>query len=706
MKRWSGAFLYGSLGALAAGAGCFGQAPDEAIATRDEPLCASCGAVTTFDAGKTPSRVVHVDAVAGSDTSGTGLAGSPYRSLAHAMERLESERRGGVSLAGVEVRLAPGQYGADGHATNWRGTAAQPIWIRGASATDRAQIRGPGVGLKLGVAQYVVIENLDVSTTGDGINIDDFDSDPTPGVQRMGQSHHVVMRNLVIHDVGEEGGNDHDNNVDCIKLSGVDQFHVLSSSLSRCGGPYGSATVGSGIDGVGCHDGLVLGNTVSDMNFGVQLKGGSAHVEIRANELVDAGRAANLGGTTEAPYFRPAFAALSPRAEAHDLRLVSNVIRGGEAGFALTGCVGCLVANNTIVSPEKYLFRLLWEADDVGHANIDPPHDNRVVNNIFHFTRPLDEWEDVNVSSHVIDAAREPVSEYARNLYHCAGPSGCSSAPRLPEGYPYAAPTVDGFVGAAPGFDASYRITTSSYVADRGVVVSGVAADRAGYCFDSAPAIGAYEATTCSGGSSTTTTTTAGAGGSGSTSTTGAGGGGGGTGGGGTIGVPTIEQRGFETTAIAPGASAGFDVEGGTDATRPWKKWRCDWGCWVDTASDSVIDGARSATVACDDETFAPQKGLRQQLAVTPGAPYTVTAKVRNGHGAGYVRAIDGLGAAAPAQPGGVSSISGIDTDADITVTLRFHGPPGGVVHIESGVTCDGSTNPALTSDLWAISSP
>lgn len=119
---------------------------------------------------------------------------------------------------------------------------------------------------------YVIVHDLEIrGASANGINCDDggaMDDDTA--------THHVIFRNLFIHDIGS-GGNE-----DCLKLSGVNDYYVLGSEMTACGGG-GS---GSAIDHVGCHHGIIAQNHLHDLSANaVQCKGGSEDIEIRWNLL-------------------------------------------------------------------------------------------------------------------------------------------------------------------------------------------------------------------------------------------------------------------------------------------------------------------------------------------------------------------------------------------------------------------------------------
>jgi hypothetical protein len=321
--------------------------------------------VTTFEDGRSPTTIIHV-ATDGDDTHGDGSAAHPYRTITRAVEE---------AGPGTAIRVHAGTYTARTNIANLAGTAEAPIWIGGAPGEPRPVIEGVSEALHLSRVRYVVVHDLEVRNAYDnGINCDDGGDYDDPEA-----THHVIFRSLSIHDVGGSG------NQDCLKLSGVNHFHVLGSTFARCGGGLS----GSGIDHVGCHHGVVANNSFETMHGNaIQCKGGSSDIDIRANRMVHAGqRAVNIGGSTDFTYFRPPLSATDPNAEARDIRVVSNVIHGAVTPFAFVGCVGCLAAHNTVVDPESWLLRILQETTSSGSYAFLACQDNAVVNNLFFFDR-------------------------------------------------------------------------------------------------------------------------------------------------------------------------------------------------------------------------------------------------------------------------------------------------------------------------------
>ncbi|MBN2447904.1 MAG: right-handed parallel beta-helix repeat-containing protein, partial [Phycisphaerae bacterium] len=288
---------------------------------------------------------------------------------------------------------------------------------------------------------------------------------------------HVIFRDLYIHDIGT-GGNE-----DCLKLSGVDDYFVLNSEFTRCGGDMS----GSGVDHVGCHGGLLAGNYFHDLSANaVQCKGGSEDIEIRANHIVNAGeRGVNMGGSTDFQYFRPPLSTSAPNFEARDIRVVANVIEGGVASLAFVGCVDCLAAHNTLIAPTNWLLRILQETTTEGDYEFLPSSYNTVVNNLVYFDRS-DLHTYVNIGP---DTAPDTFT-FANNLWY-AYDAPAQSQPNLP------VTETDGIAGedpllADPAAD-DYHLQTGSPAIGQGATTAGVTEDYDGVAYASPPSIGAFE---------------------------------------------------------------------------------------------------------------------------------------------------------------------------------------------------------------------
>src|SRR5436189_4473538 len=143
--------------------------------------------------------------------------------------------------AGTTILIEPGTYPGGLSEGDLFGTPTQPIVIRGADPKQPPVIEGGSSGLHLSSAQHLELRDLIIrSARGNGLNLDDGG--------KTDSAHDIVLKNLVVQDVGPEG------NRDGIKLSGLDRFRVEGCQVSQ----WGSG--GSAIDMVGCHDGEITGS--------------------------------------------------------------------------------------------------------------------------------------------------------------------------------------------------------------------------------------------------------------------------------------------------------------------------------------------------------------------------------------------------------------------------------------------------------------
>ena len=245
---------------------------------------------------------------------------------------------------GTVIRLAPGRYAGGQSVAGISGTASASIVLAGALG-GASIIEGGASGIHFSGCSFW--ELRDLAFTGAqsiGVNIDDAGKPDRP-------VRGIVLRGLDIRNIGPRG------NRDGIKLSGADAFTITGCKIAHWGDG------GSGIDMVGCHDGVVESSTFTHgenaaMANGVQTKGGSRNVIIRKCEFINAGgRAVNIGGSTGADYFRPLAAAY----EARDITVEDCRFTGSMAPIVFVGVDGATVRNNTIVNPGRWVIRILQE---------------------------------------------------------------------------------------------------------------------------------------------------------------------------------------------------------------------------------------------------------------------------------------------------------------------------------------------------------
>lgn len=304
----------------------------------------------------------------------------------------------------------------------------------GSGTGSGTTIRG---GVQLSRSSWVVIEDLVVEgSAGNGINVDD-------GGDRGNPARGVVVRRVVVRDVGRKAGRN--ANLDGIKLSGLVGFRVEDCVIERWGGG------GSGIDMVGCREGVIEGCVlrgggegagVGSGASGIQMKGGSREVVVRGCRLEHAGgRAVNIGGSTGLEFFRPpldeagAGVGKGERFEAAGITVERCVIIGSDAAVAFVGVDGAEVRFNTIHHPRRWVVRILQETREPGFVACRGGKftDNLIVFDVVGAGR-------VNVG----DATEPGTFVFARNWWYCDAEPG-RSKPALPT------PEEKGVYGVDPG---------------------------------------------------------------------------------------------------------------------------------------------------------------------------------------------------------------------------------------------------------------
>jgi hypothetical protein len=418
-----------------------------------------CDRLEVFGRGLQPTGWIHV-ATTGNNSTGDGSAGNPYATI---------DRAAQDAVPGSAIAVHAGVYSGGVYLSDVAGSVDAPIWIGGAPGQSRPVIEGGGEGLHLTRAKHLVIHDLEVrNATSNGINCDDGGDVGNPAA-----THSVTFKGLYIHDIGTGG------NQDCLKLSGLNDYAVVLSEFARCGGGFS----GSGVDHVGCHRGLVARNRFRELSAnGVQSKGGSEDIEIRWNRFTDSGaRSLNLGGSTGFDYFRPPLSTTQANAEARNLTVVANIFEGSDAAVAYVGCVGCVVANNTMVDPENWILRILQETVTSPPYGFEPCRDGVFVNNIVVFDRSA-------LSTHVNigpDTAPETFT-FASNLWY-AWDNPSQSQPTLP------VTETNGIYGQDPQLGPGYRIGFGSPAAGSGESTQWTWGDTGGNCYANPPSRGAFE---------------------------------------------------------------------------------------------------------------------------------------------------------------------------------------------------------------------
>jgi len=244
---------------------------------------------------------------------------------------------------GTTITLAPGNYGNGITIEKLQGTKESPIIITGAKDQQLPIFTGGMEAIHFVDCNYITLRNIKVSgCTGNGINADDGGSYDTPS---MG----MVFDTITIERIGPTG------NRDGLKLSGLNNFSVRKCTFSGWGG--------SAIDMVGCHAGVIekchfVGMKSFSQDTGIQAKGGCENILIKQNFFKSAGqRAVNLGGSTGLQFFRPKLQGY----EAKSVEVAGNHFVGSTTPIAFVTSINCLVRQNTIINPDKWVIRILQE---------------------------------------------------------------------------------------------------------------------------------------------------------------------------------------------------------------------------------------------------------------------------------------------------------------------------------------------------------
>lgn len=313
---------------------------------------------------------------------------------------------------------------------NLHGSEQNPILIRGPKTGPRVRIMGGG-GVHLSKVSFVQLERFDIEgSRTNGLNVDDggFHSKP---------SHHISIRDIGISSLPT-------GNHDAIKLSGVNDFRVENCQLERWGG--------SAIDMVGCHRGVIRGNTFRNgESNSVQCKGGTTHIKVQRNKFEAFGqRGVNIGGSTGREFFRPPLSSIphGSRFEAKAITVEGNIFLNGGAPVAFVGVDGAVVRFNTIVNPGNWVLRILQESSD---ADFVKCRNGVFSNNLIIFRSS--QWRSGGVN--VGPGTSPETFQFERNFWFCQDQADMSK-PHLP------VPERAGTYGVDPMLDADFQVRSGS----------------------------------------------------------------------------------------------------------------------------------------------------------------------------------------------------------------------------------------------------
>ena len=301
---------------------------------------------------------------------------------------------------GATIQIAPGEY-SGGHYIE----GLKDVTIEGQDPKNPPHLQGGANALHASRCENLTLRHLRISgQTGNGLNLDDggiFDK-PVTG---------ILIENVAISDVGPKG------NHDGIKCSGLDRLTIRDCTLKGWGG--------QGIDMVGCHDSQITGCRFEgkegfSATAGVQTKGGCSQITIEHCRFLRAGeRPLNIGGSTGLTLFRPSGA----KYEAKDIVVKNCTIEGSSCAAAFVGVDGAELVDNTILYPEKWIFRILQETNADGFS---PCRNVLIQNNKIVFRR-----SQINVEINVGGGTEPKSFRFVQNQWF-AEDKPAASKPNLP----------------------------------------------------------------------------------------------------------------------------------------------------------------------------------------------------------------------------------------------------------------------------------
>ena len=154
-----------------------------------------------------------------------------------------------ATSAGDTITIHQGVYPGNVSIVNLLGNADNWIYIISAPG-EKVIFQGSANAWQVTDAAYLVIKGIIFQQqTSNGLNIDDGGTYNTP-------SHHIVFDSCVFQDINATGNND------LLKMSGIDFFEIKNSRFLN------GSSGGSGIDMVGCHEGIITGNHCGAAGFG------------------------------------------------------------------------------------------------------------------------------------------------------------------------------------------------------------------------------------------------------------------------------------------------------------------------------------------------------------------------------------------------------------------------------------------------------
>jgi hypothetical protein len=289
-------------------------------------------AVGEYEIGSPDLVEIWVDPVNGLDIRDGASRASALRTLDAAWQRIPQESAQAGS--GVRVNLLPGTFvcNADDCRNDYadrRGSAQAPIIVRAADGAGTTTIQG---GLNLRNVGYLYL--LDLTLAGGGALPTNSSGN---NLLHIESGDHVLLRGLTL--AGPACASDACNNLqEVLKVNQTSHLYVENSTI---GGAWHTS-----VDYMVVQYGHFINNRVHTAGqWGMYVKGGSAHLRIEGNEFsgtqlgFQAGQSANFA-MMRAPWLHY---------EAMDIKFVNNVLRDiPGVAMSVAGGYNILLAHNTL----------------------------------------------------------------------------------------------------------------------------------------------------------------------------------------------------------------------------------------------------------------------------------------------------------------------------------------------------------------------
>jgi Right handed beta helix region len=267
---------------------------------------------------------IWLDPVNGNDSNTGSSRSSALKTLQAAWSRIPYKVV--LSSTGYRINITPGVVPCGAGCSTWYaeryGTYENPIIIQAADGRGTATINA---GLNIYDVSYLYLLDLNI-VAGGGAGA--FSNN----VLHLDRVKFGLLRGLTIR------GAVRNEFQEVLKVGRSTNIYVEDSDISGA-----RSTV---VDYVATQHGHIINNRIHDAgNWGMYLKGGSAHFQVEGNEIYDTFFGFSAGEGTGISYLEPPYL----HYEAYDIKFINNVLHDMlGTGMAVAGGYNILLAYNTL----------------------------------------------------------------------------------------------------------------------------------------------------------------------------------------------------------------------------------------------------------------------------------------------------------------------------------------------------------------------